>query len=209
MHPTFFPFCEELLERYADDERVMHIAASNFQRGHRRTQSSYYFSKYSHCWGWATWRRAWNHFDYHLSDIGESNKLDWLQEMADRPNEVRYWTAIWKQFRSENTNLWAARWVYSCWRHRGLSIIPERNMVANSGFGTDGTNTRKTDWRASMPALPIDFPLRHPSEVNRQKEADRFTHDVTFEQTVSEKLLNKLRQLVGIAYDHNTPPIDS
>lgn len=209
VHPTFFPFCEELLKRYSKDDRVMHIAASNFQRGQRRNNASYYFSKYPHCWGWATWRRAWNHFDYDLTDVSRGDQFDWLDEMTDRPIEARYWMSIWKQFQSENTNLWAARWVYSCWRHGGLSIIPERNMVMNTGFGDDGTNTTRKDWRARMPALPVDFPMRHPSDVSRQREADRFTHDVTFEQTLTEKLLNKLRDIFGMDYKHNTPALNS
>nr|MBA3765731.1 glycosyltransferase family 2 protein [Acidobacteriota bacterium] len=62
-HPTFFPFCAELLERHRDDERVMMISGDNFQFGRKRTQYSYYFSRYTHTWGWATWRRAWRYFD--------------------------------------------------------------------------------------------------------------------------------------------------
>src|SRR3954453_1153033 len=62
-HPSFFRYCAELLERYRDDERVMMISGDNFQGGRRRTPDSYYFSRYVHSWGWATWRRAWQHFD--------------------------------------------------------------------------------------------------------------------------------------------------
>lgn len=56
--PSFFPFCEELLERYKNDDRVMSISGQNSQFGRSRTSYSYYFSRYAHCWGWATWRRA-------------------------------------------------------------------------------------------------------------------------------------------------------
>ncbi|OUC08639.1 hemolytic protein HlpA-like protein, partial [Litorilinea aerophila] len=62
-HPTFFPFCEELLNRYCHDERIMAITGDNFQFGRSRTKYSYYFSRYFHSWGWATWRRAWQHYD--------------------------------------------------------------------------------------------------------------------------------------------------
>ncbi len=55
-HPTFFRFCDELLEKYRDDERIMHIAGNNFQFGNQRTSFSYFFSHHNICWGWASWR---------------------------------------------------------------------------------------------------------------------------------------------------------
>src|SRR5512139_3287315 len=66
-HPTFFRFCEELLERYRDDERIGMISGDNFQLGQKRTDASYYFSRYNHIWGWASWRRAWRHYDREAS----------------------------------------------------------------------------------------------------------------------------------------------
>ena len=65
-HSDFFFFCDELLQRYADDHRVWVITGNNFQNGRKRGDAAYYFSKYSHCWGWATWRRAWKHYDGHI-----------------------------------------------------------------------------------------------------------------------------------------------
>ena len=65
-HPSFFRFCEELLVKYRDDERIAQIGGVNFQSGRRRTNYSYYFSRYAHIWGWATWRRAWRHYDVAL-----------------------------------------------------------------------------------------------------------------------------------------------
>ncbi|MFM7711944.1 MAG: glycosyltransferase family 2 protein, partial [Microcystis sp.] len=50
--PTFFRFCEELLEYYRHDQRIMVISGNNFQFGKKRTGYSYYFSVYTHCWGW-------------------------------------------------------------------------------------------------------------------------------------------------------------
>jgi hypothetical protein len=61
-HSDFFTFCDTLLERYAEDERVAVVTGNNFQNGRQRGEGSYYFSKYNHCWGWATWRRAWRHY---------------------------------------------------------------------------------------------------------------------------------------------------
>src|SRR6478736_1770065 len=65
---SFFLFCEELLERYRYDSRVMHIGGNNFLNGWQKDNDySYYFSRSGHIWGWATWRRAWNKFDFDIS----------------------------------------------------------------------------------------------------------------------------------------------
>jgi hypothetical protein len=62
-HPSFLPFCEDLLDKYQDDQRIMTRSGNNFQFGRKRTEYSYYFSRYTLIWGWATWRRAWQHYD--------------------------------------------------------------------------------------------------------------------------------------------------
>jgi len=62
-HPTFFRFCQELLEKYRSDRRIMSISGNNYLLGKNRAEYSYYFSICSDIWGWATWRRAWQHND--------------------------------------------------------------------------------------------------------------------------------------------------
>lgn len=204
VHPTFFRFCDELLDRYADDERVMHIAASNFQRGRRRTPESYYFSKYPHCWGWASWRRAWKHFDFEMADWPQ-RRGDWLASVLPRRSERRFWENVLDDCYQMRTNTWAARWVYACWKHNGLTAIPERNQVQNVGFGASATHTRGDSWQSRMPSLPVEFPLRHPEFITRHEPADEFTHEVIFRQSWSEMFLNKFRHVSGMEYNHNTP----
>ena len=64
---SFFWFCQELLDFYRNDSRIMHISGNNFQLGKIRGEGSYYFSKYNHIWGWATWKRAWRFYDVSLN----------------------------------------------------------------------------------------------------------------------------------------------
>jgi hypothetical protein len=63
---SFFNFCKVLLEYYRNDERIMHIGGINVQDGRMRGTASYYFSKISHIWGWATWKRAWEKYDVNI-----------------------------------------------------------------------------------------------------------------------------------------------
>jgi hypothetical protein len=77
-HPTFFRFCEELLETYRDDERIGMISGDNFQFGRKRGDASYYFSRYNHIWGWASWRRAWQHYDRNMAIWPKFRDDHWL-----------------------------------------------------------------------------------------------------------------------------------
>ena len=66
--PSFFPFCEEMLARYRDCPQVMHISGNNNQDNMKDYAYSYYFSVYSHIWGWAAWRRSWQGFDLTMKE---------------------------------------------------------------------------------------------------------------------------------------------
>ena len=72
---SFFWFCQELLGKYRDDTRIMHIGGTNFQFGKERTKYSYYFSRYAHVWGWASWRRAWKFYDVEMKNWRDCRKL--------------------------------------------------------------------------------------------------------------------------------------
>jgi hypothetical protein len=66
-HPTFFTFCSEMLDRYRDESRVMSVSGCLFARS--PSPESYYFSHYLSCCGWATWRRAWQCFDFNMAKL--------------------------------------------------------------------------------------------------------------------------------------------
>lgn len=174
-HPSFFPFCDEMLERYRTDERVMAISGDNFQRGRRRTPSSYYFSRYVHVWGWATWRRAWRHFDPEIERWATLRETSWLRDTIGDESAVRYWRAIFDRVAAGSDSIWDCQWLFACWAHNGLSVAPEINLVSNIGFGANATHTRSADENvANLPTGEMQFPLRHPPQVVRHREADDF-----------------------------------
>ena len=88
-HPTFFRFCKELLARYRDDQRVMMISGNNFQMGRKWTPCSYYFSRFFHCWGWATWRRAWKHYDIDMGLWPALEDGSWLLHVLGDKAQTR------------------------------------------------------------------------------------------------------------------------
>jgi len=173
-HPTFFRFCDELLERYLDDTRIMHIAGYNRGLYHEAGEYSYYFSRLPLCWGWATWRRAWCHFDFDMKHFEEISETDLWDGLLGCRQVERFWEkrlAGLKQ--SGKTDIWDFQWDFSCWIQHGLSIIPNTNLIRNIGLGKDATHTREFDSRIfELEEGAIGFPLHHPPYVIRDARLD-------------------------------------
>lgn len=195
---SFFSYCENLLNHYRHDERVMAISGDNFQDGRWRGDGSYYFSYYPHCWGWATWKRAWIRYDDNLSKWQEFKQANLLGSLFVNHQEVQYWTSIFDQLKSQNKpDSWAYRWAYSCWINSGLTILPNVNLVRNVGFGDASTNTHdpKNPF-ANLPAKTITKEIRHPSFIVRDHVADSYT----FEHMFNRKSFNLVsRTLIKLA----------
>lgn len=173
-HPDFFFFCEELLSRYKNDDRVACITGDNFQNGHWRGDASYYFSKYSHIWGWATWRRSWMKNNPSLSFWPEWKKsLEWHKQMPDCL-ERGYWEQIMDKMYNNEIDTWDYPWTASIWYQGGLIATPNMNLVTNIGFGPDATHTVEVEAREGLPVHSLGA-LTHPDVVVQNKIADKYT----------------------------------
>lgn len=177
---TFFRYCEELLDRYRSDTRIMAISGDNFQFGRRPDAYSYYFSRYPHIWGWATWRRAWHHYDVNMRFWPEIRDRGLLTELLGR-NQSAYWAPLFDAVYRGEIDTWDYQWTFACWLHGGLTALPATNLVSNIGFGAGATHTRAEESHfANMHVEALSFPLRHPPYVLRDAAADRFTESKSF-----------------------------
>ncbi len=178
-HPDFFRFCEVLLDYYANDERIFVITGNNFQNGQKRGNASYYFSKYNHCWGWATWRRAWEYYQGNIPFWPEwSRSEDWLRKIPNRA-ERRYWQKIFNQVYQNKIDTWDYQWTASVWYAGGLTATPNVNLVSNIGFGDDATHTVEINQFANLPTSFIGY-IIHPNEVIQDIEADTYVFNEVF-----------------------------
>lgn len=175
---SFFHFCQHLLEYYRHDERIMHISGNNFQK-HTSNKYSYYFSKYNHVWGWASWRRAWKYYDIDMKTWQEYKRLDLMNSIFDNPYEQTYWIERFDETFSNFVNSWAYRWTYTCWIQGGLSITPNTNLVSNIGFGTEATHTKNDSPWANLTTNDI-CEVNHPPYVVRHRNADIYTFEHFF-----------------------------
>ena len=194
-NPTFFRFCQELLDKYRNDPRIMMISGDNFQFGRNQTEYSYYFSRYGHIWGWATWKRSWSLFDESMPAWPELRDQKWLIRLLGNEQAATFWSRIFQGV-YDGFNTWDYIWLFTLWCHDGLTILPNVNLVSNIGFGSGTHTTMKDSPLANMKTTAIVFPLSHPTVVERHIEADRFTESTQFSQvdlSNSEKAQNKCK----------------
>jgi hypothetical protein len=195
-HPTFFPYCAELLERYRDVEKIHSIGGTNFQFGRNRGTHSYYFSHFSHVWGWASWRRAWQLYDLQMAAWPALRESNWLLELWQDTSMVNYWRGIFDAAHLGTINSWDYQWLFASWQHYHLNIVPNSNLISNIGFGENATHTREASNKLSnMKTASLNFPLKHPSQIVIDKEADRFTMQYVFNYLAGKKK-NSWRKLL-------------
>jgi hypothetical protein len=175
---SFFPFMESMLERYQDNERITHVGGFNCQNGIKRGPASYYFSKYFHVWGWATWRRAWQDYSLDFTDYEAFLEEDVLGRSFIHPQIAASWQRNFESVREKGLDTWDYQWVYLNIKRDALSIIPNVNLVRNIGFNEHATHTKLEDISVSgNVALSLDpVALTHPSFVFADNCADLYTY---------------------------------
>lgn len=183
---TFFSYCDQLLDIYSDDQRVMTISGNNFQKSSRYQDQAYYFSKYQHLWGWATWRRSWQHYDFSIEDWPTLKSQDFLAKVCESSREAEYWGRCFDRVMCGAVDTWDYQWILACWRQHGLCVLPSQNLVRNIGFSGNGTHTTEDSIFDNLPTFPISR-LSQQNDVFADKTADRYTDEIMFSGVESKK----------------------
>lgn len=196
---TFFRFCQELLEKYRHEPRVTNINGTNLavRDPKFKCADSYYFSNIDMTWGWATWRRAWQHYDVNMKKWPEWKKNGLLQHVLGNAERADYYEALFDRYYTGTVDAWPGQWILDRWALHSLSIAPRNNLVTNIGFDEESSHgmTDSKDIRANIPTTPIAFPLKHPAAIVAHKEADDFVfhHGVRVNYYLKHKILWLLR----------------
>ncbi|GIW23164.1 MAG: hypothetical protein KatS3mg068_2171 [Candidatus Sericytochromatia bacterium] len=190
---SFFKFCENLLEYYRNDTRIMHIGGTNFQDNIKRGEYTYYFSKYVHIWGWATWRRAWKYYDVNIKTINDFIKENAINNIFDFNKERKLFLRIFLDIYNNKIDTWDYQWFYTVISQNGLAITPNLNMVSNIGFGDNATHTKSKNSKFSKMDIFEVNEIIHPKFVLQNKEADKYTYENVFKQkNIVKKIINKI-----------------
>lgn len=170
---SFFPFCQELLSTYRDDERVMMVCGTNLLGRWKDDRQSYHFANYDWVWGWASWRRAWRHYDVTMSEWKDPHCRDKIRQFLNNVDLYSLREKDFQQAYDNRVDTWDYQWYFTRILHQGLAVVPCINMVSNIGFGRDATHTMVMDDElAGMEASRVEFPLIGPNGVVPDDEYD-------------------------------------
>lgn len=201
--PEFFFFCETLLRKYKTKRKIGSISGNNFQFGWKNNHSSYYFSRYSHSCGWATWRRAWELYDVHIRSWPKLKQAKLLNRVFSDWSGRIYWQILFNDIYAQDyVSVWDYQWCLSMWANEMLGIIPNQNLVSNIGFGnSNATHTTRKSKFAALDINPLHFPLIHPSIIERNIEADNRTqkyHYVLWKEVImwSLRLMHGKKEII-------------
>jgi hypothetical protein len=195
---SFFWFCQELLNYYRNDIRIMHIAGTNFEFNRKRGEGTYYFSKYCYIWGWATWKRAWKYFDVNMTNFEKFKTENQINNIFKIKQQQKYWMKIFQLVRDGKIDTWDYIWVFTCFINGGLCIMPNKNMVSNIGFGKESLHTKDENSIFSKMKVEEITEIIHPEFVLADQEADFLTSKLFFDNVnIFVRAKNKASRLIG------------
>ena len=175
---SFFRFCEEMLERYREDERIMLVSGTNHLGTWKNDIQSFHNSVYGGIWGWATWSRAWAYYDYKMTLWSRREEIiNHLNNVLVNGDQclarVKIFDEVSQRVNAGDGFTWAYQWTFARLMQSGLSVVPAVNLVSNVGFGPDATHTTEPlDTQANRSTYEIVFPLRDPVDVAADREYD-------------------------------------
>lgn len=171
---SFFAFCKELLDRYEKDEEVMLISGFNVEEKTQGIESDYFFSSTTFTWGWASWSRVVGGWDPDYSFLKDAGKRAEVQEYIKEKKLVKNMLPVFEQHLSSGREHFETILISHQYLHRGLTIVPTRNMVRNIGVTADsahyaadlGLIARGLRRIFTMPVYELDTAkIKHPIQI--------------------------------------------
>lgn len=203
-HQDFFKMCEELLEKYKDDNRIHMINAMNHLGVYEDTPNSYFFGP-GCCWGWATWKRAWDNMDFNLTFMKDDYSMRCVERKYPFYHDARKEGN--ERLKKLNAGKKLTSWTFQSGMASALqsqmAIVPKVNLISNIGLTVDSehavSNLKKLDHKTrayfNTETYPVVFPLKHPKYVVE----DWNYYDLVqkkFKQTVASKIEGYCRRII-------------
>lgn len=191
-HPDFFPFCEELLNRYKNNKQIMVVGTTTYHDNYP-CRDSYLFSKYFTGGAWATWRRAWNGYSFDLENMNEELFKKNIQKQFYSSAETNWWLRKLKQIKTETNekDYWDYQMQIHLLQNNGIAIRPQKNMISNIGFDPEGTHTLENDNRGNREVY-LCFPLNHPLKIEINKKNDYLYMSKELQKRIDKRILSLL-----------------
>lgn len=194
---AFFNFCTDLLHRYKNDPRIMHISGTRYNTEFDTgNNDSYLFSRYQFNWGWATWRRAWNYYDFNLDNYETVLKKNYLNLRFSK-DEAHHWKEKFDTAKEYKAKLWDFQWQYAIFMNAGLCILPKVNLISNiDPFGTTMPNFVETLYFSEV---DDNFEIEeHPEVICSNDEFDKyfFSTHLSPKKTIMQRIVGKIKRTI-------------
>lgn len=181
---SFFYYCSSILSLYRHENKVMHIGGHSIGTIDTNDSENCFFSAYNHIWGWATWKRAWHHYDISMSELAEFLSDESLYSYFDSPQEINFWRRTLSKAIEIDT--WDYQWTYSIWKNEGVSVLPKKSIVENIGFEEYATHTKTRNQLVDITEYgAIDNPIV-PERILIDKMLDQQMSNSIFNIPVSK-----------------------
>ena len=191
-NPSFYNFCSILLEKFRNDSDVMHIGGANFQKK-SNIIDSYYFSRITHIWGWATWKRAWRKYDVKIEKYDNTVLKKIFKKYNFNKKSFSYWANAFNNVYRNKIDTWDYQWTFTVWMENGIAIIPNENLVSNIGFGNNSTHTNKGgEVYGNLETTNLDN-FKHPETKDTNTAADLHTFKEWYtKRTILQRILDRI-----------------
>lgn len=137
--PYTLRYFNDALERYANEEKVMHISAYMYPLAKPEELEETFFYRVAHSWGWATWKRAWDKFNPDINTL--ESQFDQQKIAAfSIDGTMNFWKQV-DEFKKGKNNSWAIRWYASMFLNGGLSLNPSKSLINNIGHDGSGIHS--------------------------------------------------------------------
>lgn len=177
-HIDFFRYCDEMLERYKDDDRIQMIAGSNEFYNDYKTENSYYLSRYFHIWGWASWRRVWKTYEFDTNKLPQQLYMENLNKLLPKKS-AKYFEHVFRTMQNYKNDTWDYQLYFNQVIFGRYTITNYRNMVQNIGILDEGASHPTSVSRHIRKLLNRNvespYPINHPKLLSEDYDADIVT----------------------------------
>jgi hypothetical protein len=197
----FFDYCYHCLERFCDDERVWLVSGRSHHEDSPHFQNQdYIFSHYGHTWGWATWKRCWDHFDIDMKKWDRFHAQGGFLNSYYSEKEGKFQNSLFAKLSTEeniSSHAWDYQWLLAIQANGGLSITPSKNLIHNIGsFGTHSDGQLKCH---TLPASEEFKVTKEPDFVlaNREYDQMHFNSHVYYPTSLIPRAVKKMLRILG------------
>lgn len=188
-----FPFMEDMLVRYADNEKVLSIGATNYYSKGSMPGYDAFFTKYPVSTGWATWRRAWRLMDTDLLLLPEARRTHKIRKWLGSYRAEWYWFYVMQK----KIFAWDYRWAFTGFMYSGVHLLPSRNLIKNIGIDDPlATNTKEYFQIFPEPDSDWVWSGKVPDKVESYSVFDKMMEDNHYSKSLPVRMhwcINKLR----------------